>query len=311
LRRILVTGGAGFIGTHLVNKLSLDSDVFVIDNLTNERSRSNAENFSGKHVTLYQEDIRNKEKLAEIIRDCKADSCIHLAALISVPESMINPFKTFVVNVTGTLNLLETCVENSIKRFVFASSAAVYGHIDDVPIREQVSVHPISPYGASKLAAEEIVNAYGDLNLFESIITLRFFNVYGVGQNVEYAGVITKFRDRLVENLSPIILGDGNQQRDFVAVDDVVNSLIIASHPPSGLAKGTFNIGTGVPTTISTLARVMSILMGKPNLVPIYKEKVDGDILVSYADIRKATNILKFCARVELSGGLQAFLSSS
>jgi UDP-glucose 4-epimerase len=311
LRRILVTGGAGFIGTHLVNKLLLDSDVFIIDNLTNERSRSNAENFSGEHITLYQEDIRNKEKLTEIMRDCKADSCIHLAALISVPDSMSNPFRTFDVNVTGTLNILESCIVNSIKHFVFASSAAVYGHVNDVPIREEVSVHPISPYGASKLAAEEIVNAYGDLNLFESIITLRFFNVYGVGQSFEYAGVITKFRDRIVEDLPPFIFGDGNQQRDFVAVDDVVNSIIVASQPPSGLTKGTFNIGTGVPTKISDLARVMSILMDKPKLVPIYKEKVDGDILVSYADIRKATNILKFCARVELSRGLKTFFSSS
>lgn len=311
MQRIFVTGGAGFIGTHLINNLSPDSDVFVVDNLTNEKSRSNAENFSGKHITLYQEDIRNKEKLAEIVRDCKPDSCIHLAALISVPESMINPFRTFDVNVTGTLNILEACVQNSIKRFVFASSAAVYGHVNDVPIHEQVSLHPISPYGASKLAAEQIVCAYGDLNLFESIITLRFFNVYGVGQTIEYAGVITKFRDRIEKNLSPIIFGDGNQQRDFIAVDDVVNSLIIASDPPSGLAKGIFNIGTGVPTKISDLARVMSILMGKPGLVPIYKEKVDGDIHLSYADIGKATNILKFCARGELSGGLQAFLSSS
>lgn len=311
MQRILVTGGAGFIGTHLINNLSPDSDVFVVDNLTNEKSRSNAENFSGKHITLYQEDIRNKEKLAEIIRDCKPDSCIHLAALISVPESMINPFRTFDVNVTGTLNILEACVENSITRFVFASSAAVYGHVNDVPIHEQVSLHPISPYGASKLAAEQIVYGYGDLNLFESIITLRFFNVYGVGQTIEYAGVITKFRDRIVKNLSPIIFGDGNQQRDFIAVDDVVNSLIIASDPPSGLTKGTFNIGTGVPTKISDLARVMSILMGKPELVPIYKEKVEGDIHLSYADFSKATNILKFCARGELSGGLQAFLSSS
>jgi nucleoside-diphosphate-sugar epimerase len=234
LQRILVTGGAGFIGTHLINNLSPDSDVFVVDNLTNEKSRSNAENFPGKHITLYQEDIRTKR-----------------------------------------------------------------------------SLHPISPYGASKLAAEQIVYAYGDLNLFESIITLRFFNVYGVGQNIEYAGVITKFRDRIVKNLSPIIFGDGNQQRDFIAVDDVVNSLIIASDPPSGLAKGIFNIGTGVPTKISDLARVMSILMGKPGLVPIYKEKVDGDIHLSYADISKAANILKFCARGQLSGGLQAFLSSS
>jgi UDP-glucose 4-epimerase len=311
LQRILVTGGAGFIGTHLINKISQDFDVFVVDNLTNERSRSNAESFSGEHVTLYQEDIRNKEKLNEILRDCKPDSCVHLAALISVAESMVNPLKTFDVNVTGTINILEACVANSIKHFVFASSSAVYGHARSVPIHENVELRPISPYGASKLAAEVIVNAYGDLNVFDSTITLRFFNVYGRGQNIDYAGVITKFRDRLVKNLAPVIFGDGNQQRDFIEVEDVINSVIIALGPPAGIDKGTFNIGTGVPTRISDLARIMSILMEKADLAPIYKPPVDGDIIMSYADIAKATNILKFCARKELSGGLEALLFNS
>ena len=311
MHRILVTGGAGFIGTHLINKISQDFDVFVIDSLTNERSRSNAESFSGEHITLFQEDIKNKEKINEIFRDCKPDSCVHLAALISVTESMVNPLKAFDVNVTGTLNILDACVANSIEHFVFASSSAVYGHANCVPIHEKVELRPISPYGASKIAAEVIVNAYGDLKVFDSTITLRFFNVYGRGQNIDYAGVITKFRDRLGKNLAPVIFGDGNQQRDFIAVDDVVSSVIISLDPPTGIDKGTFNIGTGVPTKISDLARIMSILMEKTDLAPIYKPRVDGDILVSYADITKATNTLKFCAREELSSGLEAFLNDS
>jgi nucleoside-diphosphate-sugar epimerase len=310
LQRVLVTGGAGFIGTHLVHEMSRGCDIYIVDSLTNERSRSNVETFSGDNITLYQEDIRNKDKLIDIFRDSKADSCIHLAAQISVTESMANPFKTFDVNVKGTLNTLEACVESSIKHFVFASSSAVYGDVSSVPINENIGLHPISPYGASKLAAEEIVNAYSDLDKFDSIISLRFFNVYGRGQNMDYAGVITKFRDRLANNLCPIIYGDGNQQRDFIVVDDVVSSLIIASNPPRGVDKGTFNIGTGVPTKISDLAKIMSILMGKAELAPIYKPRLDGDIHASYADITKATNILNFCAKGELSGGLEAFLSS-
>lgn len=293
----------------MIKKISQQYEVFVIDNLTNEKSRLNAEIIEAKRVTLFQQDIRDKEKITEIIRDCRAESCVHLAALISVPKSIIDPFRTMDVNVTGTLNLLEACVENSIKRFVFASSAAVYGHVNTLPIREDIDLNPISPYGASKVAAEEIVNAYGNLNLFESIITLRFFNVYGAGQSIEYAGVITKFRDRIVENLSPVIFGDGHQQRDFITVEDVVDSIIIALKPPHGVVKGTYNIATGVPTKISDLARVMSIMMGKPELMPIYKENVEGDIRISYADITKTTSILKFCAKGGLSGGLGAFLS--
>jgi UDP-glucose 4-epimerase len=220
---------------------------------------------------------------------------------------MLDPYSTMSVNVTGTLNVLEACMRNSVKRFVFASSAAVYGHVNTLPIPENTELKPISPYGASKVAAEKIISAYANLHLFDSIISLRFFNVFGVGQSDEYAGVISKFKERIQDGSSPIIYGDGNQQRDFVSVRDVVNSIAVALNPPKGVTKGTFNIATGVPTTISDLAYLMTRIMGKPTLGPIYEKEAEGDIRQSYADITKTSDVLKFIAKRDLENGLTEF----
>ena len=173
MERILITGGAGFIGTHLVNELSSLCDLTVIDNLSNKKSLHNAQMLKEKKISFFKEDIMNKDKIAEIIGICKPDSCVHLAAKISVPESILDPYSTLSVNTTGTLNVLEACTHNSVKRLIFASSAAVYGHVDTLPISENIKLRPISPYGASKVAAEEIISAYANLRLFDNIISLR------------------------------------------------------------------------------------------------------------------------------------------
>jgi len=310
INRIIVTGGAGFIGTHLIKKISRKYQISVIDDFSNKKSYSNADILKDNNIAVFEEDIRNKQKITEIIKECKADSCIHLAAKISVPESVSDPYTTMNVNVTGTLNVLEACVRNSIKRFVFASSAAVYGHVKILPIAENVRLKPISPYGASKVAAEEIISAYADLGLFESIITLRLFNVFGPGQSDEYAGVISKFKERILKDLPPVIFGDGNQQRDFISVDDVVDAIVMALDPPKQANKGTFNIATGVQTKIRDLAQIMAEIMGKPTLNPTYKEAVKGDIRLSYADTTNAAKILKFNAKRGLEIGLQQFIKN-
>jgi UDP-glucose 4-epimerase len=303
LDKILITGGAGFIGTHLVKELSSQYQLTVIDNLSNKMSYSNAQMLKENHISFFEEDIMNKEKITEIIRKCRPDSCVHLAAKISVSESILDPYSTMSVNVTGTLNVLEACKCNSVKRIVFASSAAVYGHVNTLPIPENTQLKPISPYGASKVAAEKIC-AYANLHLFESIISLRFFNVFGVGQSDEYAGVISKFKERIQEGSSPIIYGDGNQQRDFVSVGDVVDSIVVSMNPPSGVTDGTFNIATGVPTSIYDLAKIMTRIMGKPALHPIYKKEAEGDIRLSYADTTKTNNVLNFVAKRDLENSL-------
>ena len=308
MNRILITGGAGFIGTHLVKELSSQYHLTVVDNLSNKKSHSNAQILKENHITFFEEDIMNKEKITEIFRNYRPDSCVHLAAKISVPESIVDPYTTMSVNVTGTLNVLEACLRNSVKRFVFASSAAVYGHANTLPIPENIELKPISPYGASKVAAEEIVSAYANLDLFESIISLRFFNVFGAGQSDEYAGVISKFKERIQGDSPPVIFGDGSQQRDFVSVRDIVNSVAIALNPPKGVTRGTFNIATGVPTNILDLAKKMTRIMGKPTLDPIYEKEAEGDIRQSYADITKTSDVLKFFAKGDLENGLQDFI---
>jgi UDP-glucose 4-epimerase len=308
LDRLLITGGAGFIGTHLVKELSSRYHLSVIDNLADKKSYSNAQILKENHISFFEENIMNKEKITEIIRNCRPDSCVHLAAKISVPQSILDPYSTLSVNVTGTLNMLEACRLNSVTRFVFASSAAVYGHTKTLPIPEHIELKPISPYGASKVAAEEIISAYANLDLFDSIISLRFFNVFGAGQSDEYAGVITKFKERIEEGSSPVIFGDGSQQRDFVSVGDVVNSIGVALNPPKGVTRGTFNIATGVPTTISDLAKIMTRIMGKPALNPIYEKAAEGDIRVSYADTTKTSEVLNFIAKRDLEYGLQEFI---
>lgn len=291
-----------------MNELSSLCDLTVIDNLSNKKSLHNTQMLKKKKISFFKEDIMNKDKIAEIIRICKPDSCVHLAAKISVPESILDPYSTLSVNTNGTLNVLEACTRNSVKRLVFASSAAVYGHVDTLPILEKSELKPISPYGASKVAAEEIISAYANIRLFDSIISLRFFNVYGAGQSDEYSGVISKFKMRIQEGSSPVIFGDGSQQRDFVSVGDVVRSIMVALNPPNGVTSGIFNIATGVPTTISNLAKIMIRIMDKSELRPIHERAADGDIRQSYADTTKSKDVLNFIAKTDLEYGLRELI---
>ena len=148
---------------------------------------------------------------------------------ISVTESVTNPSDTLDVNILGTLNVLEACSKSGVRKLVFASSAAAYGEPRTFPISEDHVLNPLSPYGASKAAAEVLISSYRNLNKIPNAISLRFFNVYGIGQSIEYAGVITKFHERLSKGEAPIIFGDGEQTRDFVSVNDVVDAILLAS----------------------------------------------------------------------------------
>ncbi|MGI0012864.1 MAG: NAD-dependent epimerase/dehydratase family protein [Nitrososphaera sp.] len=303
-KRILVTGGAGFIGHHLVKALLEypNLNVAVVDNLSN--SNPNFRNEEFRDVAFYREDIRNKEAIVDIIRRENIGTCIHLAAKISVAESLVDPSNTVDVNVNGTLSVIAACAENNVQRFVFASSAAVYGESRTLPIVENQELNPLSPYGVTKVAGEWLVNSYNHAGKIPYAISLRFFNVYGVGQSPEYAGVITRFAERLSQGLPPIIHGRGVQTRDFVTIDDVVSAIIMASEAE---LSGTFNIGTGIPTSISDLARRMLLLYGL-DLAPEHQERMDGDILYSYADISKAKKVLKFFPSNELYETLEVML---
>ena len=300
------------MGRHVVNELAYHNrQITIIDDFSN----SYADFMTGSQdkIVFYKQDIRNKRAVLEIFRNEKPDTCIHLAARISVTDSITNPTDTIDVNVGGTLNILEACSENKIKNFIFASSSAVYGDSENLPLSEDQTLRPISPYGASKIAGEALVAAYQNSGKIENTTSLRFFNIYGEGQTPEYAGVITRFAERLSKKLPPVIYGSGDQTRDFISVTDVVNAIIIAAtldkNKKESSSHSVFNIGTGKPLTIKDLAQLM-IMISKLELKPIYTEARMGDITHSYADMRRSKKHLAFVESEKIDSSLRELLDA-
>ena len=299
--KIFVTGGAGFVGRNLVKSLIENNhNVTIFDNLSNS-SEKNIQPLLDK-VNFVKGDITNYDDVSSSIKG----SCvvIHLASKINVQESFLNPELTKNVNVKGTKNLLEACQENNITNVIVASSAAVYGDCKDskVYLSENAKTNPVSPYGKSKLEMEEIVKILSKQHGFNAII-LRFFNIYGTGQSPEYAGVITKFLQKIKENKSLEIFGDGMQTRDFVAIQDVVESICCAILKIEGKRGLIFNIGSGKSVSIDELAKHM-ISVSNKNLDIKYLEEKD-EIRYSLADISLAKKILNYNPKIELVAGIK------
>lgn len=292
--RILVTGGAGFIGKHLVKFLIKNGHLITIfDNFSN----------SEKDSVTYLESMGAKiiegdtTKLGDITNATKEhDIVVHLAAKISVEESIRNPSETFHINVDGTRNVLVACEKNHVKKLIVASSAAVYGEgLPDVKLTENSKTNPISPYGESKIMMEQEINEFIAKHNINCII-LRFFNIYGDGQSPEYAGVITKFIKRIVANKPLEIFGDGMQTRDFVSIKDIIDSIYDAIENGK---NGTYNIASGKTITVKELAEFMISLSGK-DLEIIYNDAKKGDIKFSQADISLAKKELKYLPKYGL-----------
>jgi UDP-glucose 4-epimerase len=303
--KVLVTGGAGFIGSHIVDRLVAEGyEVRVIDNLTTGSKENIQGHLKSGKVNLVEADIRNESVVKGSLDGI--DVVIHLAALVSVPLSVENPNLTFDINLLGTLNLLSLSAKEGIERFVFVSSCAVCGDPKELPVTEQTQPNPISPYAESKLIGERYCLGFSERQLLETTV-LRFFNVYGHRQKMnDYSGVITRFIDCCKQKLPLKIYGDGSQTRDFVYIADVAEA-VLASTKNTKANGQVFNVGSGKPTTVNDLAKTVIELYGNDIDVQHEKPRV-GDIKDSYADISKARNVLGFEPKFSLKNGLHALL---
>lgn len=256
--KALVTGGAGFIGSHLVDLLiSKDCEVVVIDNLATGYRSQLPEN-----VLFLKGDVGNDEILARALPGC--DAVFHLAAVSSVQDSLDRPIKVHNTNLTATLILLEACIRHKVPRFVLSSSAAVYGDTGGAPAHEDMTPKPMSHYAVQKLASEHYSKVYHRLHGLETVC-LRYFNVYGPRQRADspYSGVIARFIDAARAAQPITIFGDGEQTRDFCHVKDVVSANYLAATQDSiKVAGGVFNVGTGMSTSVSELARLVGSVFG-------------------------------------------------
>ena len=292
-----VTGGAGFIGSHLVKKLvERGNEVIVIDNL-NTGKKQNIEKIS-KKIDFFEVDIRDFSAIENILKN--VDGIFHEAALASVQDSFRIPDEFFDVNVNGTENIFKIAKKLGIK-VVYASSSSVYGNPISIPIKENDDKNPFNPYAKTKLEDDKLAEKYAKNGL--KVIGLRYFNVFGPRQSKEYAGVIRLFLERIQQGLSPLINGDGLQVRDFVYVDDVVNANILAME--SNIDSEFFNIGTNSAISVLDLANIIIKFSGL-KLKPIHRSDVPGDVKATQADITKAKMMLKWKPTTSLKDWLKS-----
>ena len=295
----VVTGGAGFVGSHLVKLLVEEGhEITVIDNL-HKGKKENLASVINK-IKFQKIDIRDCESMRKVLKNI--DGVFHQAALTVVQDSFSRPEEYFDVNVRGTENIFKLAIENKFK-VVYASSSSVYGHKLETPIAEDTERNPINPYGKTKLETEHLVEKYSKLNA--EIIGLRYFNVFGTGQTLDYAGVITKFLDRIRVGKAPIIFGKGSQIRDFIHVNDVARANLLAME--SNSSNLIVNIGTGNAISILDLANMIISTSGlKTN--PIFAEALEGDIEKSHADISQAKKHFNWEPKIELQDWLTEIL---
>ncbi len=300
--RILITGGAGFLGAALANHLvDAGHHVRVIDDLS-----AGDPSALDDRVLFTRGDVRDIPKLWTLLRDI--DVVYHLAARVSVPESVLYPVEYNAVNTGGTVSLMTAMRDAGVNRVVMASSATIYGEQPEQPTRETAEPHPPNPYAVSKLAAEHYVRAIGGLYDIETVI-LRIFNAYGPGQAIPpaHAPVIPKFVKRALSGESVVVWGDGEQTRDYIYVDDVVAALAAAGEAP--VADGTIiNVGCGRETSVNELVRKIGEAVGE-EIYPLYNQERSGGVRRSVADITRARELLGWEPRVSLNEGLRRLVA--
>jgi UDP-glucose 4-epimerase len=302
----IVTGGAGFIGSHLVEALSLAGhELVIIDDLSSGRIENIGSVSANPKVRFVQGTVLDLNLLLEEFQG--ADGVFHQAAFVSVPGSIRHPLHSHEVNLTGTLNVLLAARDTGVRKVVHASSAAVYGNLPGIPKKEDSPVEPLSPYAVAKYAGEQYCRVIGLLYDL-STVSLRYFNVYGARQDPasDYAAVIPRFIANLRGGKPPVIFGDGTQTRDFVYVRDVVRANILAMESS---AEGVYNIGSGRETSINELATILMNLLGYKGK-PVHAGERPGEVRHSVADISRARSILGWEPAFSLESGLSDTLAS-
>jgi nucleoside-diphosphate-sugar epimerase len=307
LARALVTGGAGFIGSHIVDELLRRGvETLVLDDFSTG-SRDNLRQHAGdKLLKVRAGDVR---RAAELLRgEGEVDVVFHEAAIASVPISVERPMLVHETNVNATLELMNFCLAAKVRRLVFASSAAVYGVLGGTEASEDIPCRPSSPYGASKLAVEDYLGAYEKTYGLETV-ALRYFNVYGPRQAFGngYSGVITTFANQLLRGLSPTVFGDGGQTRDFVNVKDVVQANILAAESPYAVG-GRFNVASGRSVSIIELLDSLKSVAGRPEISPTFAPPRAGDVRSGSASIRTIGRVLGYRPTVGLREGLSGLV---
>ncbi len=300
MNRYLVTGGAGFIGSHIAEELVIRGDsVRIVDNFLTGKEENIASFLDG--IELIRGDIRDLKLCHEAVKD--VDYVLHQAALPSVPRSVEDPLLTNAINIEGTLNVLLASRDVSVKKVVFASSSSVYGDDEHLPKKEGLEGNPLSPYAVSKYAGEKYCQVFSEIYGLPTV-SLRYFNVFGPRQDPfsQYAAVIPNFITRLLAGKAPIIYGDGKQSRDFTYVANVVEANLQAALVPD-VSGQVFNLGNGIRTTVNDLAKTLTELTEKI-IEPVHEEERPGDVRHSFADISKAEALLDYTPRVSLKDGL-------
>jgi nucleoside-diphosphate-sugar epimerase len=298
----VVTGGGGFIGSHIVENLVRQRNtVKVIDNFSTGK-RENVDPFKND-FEIIEADLAETKNLAQFLKG--ADYVIHQAAIPSVPKSIIDPLKSHNANVNGTLNLLLACRDAGVKRFVYASSSSLYGDSPTLPKHESMMPNPLSPYGAQKLFAEMYCQVFTKAYGLETV-SLRYFNVFGPRQDStsQYSGVLALFIPAVLQGRRPTIYGDGLQSRDFTYVQNVVEANLLACKLP-GVGGQVFNVACGDRITVNSMLHQINKIVGV-DISPVYAEPRSGDIKHSQADITRAREHLGYEPKVSFEEGLRA-----
>jgi len=300
--RVFVSGGAGFIGSHLANQLHrLGHFVRVLDDMSSGEPR-----MLDAGINLTRGDVSDIPKLWSLLQG--VDVVYHLAARASVPASVLYPREYNEVNVGGTVSLLEACRDVGVDRVILASSATVYGDQAEQPVHEALPTQPAVPYAVSKVAAEQYLFTIGQLSNFETV-ALRIFNAYGPGQSLPpvHAPVIPQFIQQILGGGSVVVFGDGSQSRDFVYIDDVVNALVSAA-TAADIDQQIINVGSGVETSVRELIEQIATVAGtKANV--LYNSETSGGIARLVADLQRAQHLLGYKPSTALTAGLQKLLA--